>query len=146
MNLDWPIILLILGACMILVEVALGGFAGFDLVLTGSILVIAGAVGLWRHDTLLTLLVAGALGIAYVGVGRRWVRRRIRSKQVPSNIDALIGQTGVVTSRIEKHQPGRVKVLTEEWLALPAADAAGPFEEGTQVIVEAVDGVSVRVK
>jgi len=146
MNLNWPIVLMIVGAGMILAEVALGGFAGFDLVLMGSILVIAGSVGLWRHDTFLALLVAGALGIAYLAVGRRWVRHRIRSRQVPSNVDALLGQTGVVTARIGKHQPGRVKVLTEEWLALPAADVAGPFEEGAHVTVEAVDGVSLRVK
>ena len=38
--------LVVVGAVMVLVEVALGGFAGFDLVLIGSSFVLGGALGL----------------------------------------------------------------------------------------------------
>ncbi len=34
MSIDWSWLLVVLGAVMVLIEVALGGFAGFDLVLT----------------------------------------------------------------------------------------------------------------
>jgi membrane protein implicated in regulation of membrane protease activity len=146
MVLDWNWALLIVGAALILVEVALGGFAGFDLVLIGSAFVLAGALGMWLHAEKVALIVGGVLCLAYLGVGRRWVRRRIRQKPIPSNADAVLGQAGVVTARIAKHQPGRVKVLSEEWLASPAADASGPFEEGTIVTVEAVEGVTLKVR
>lgn len=146
MNLDWPSVLLLVGAGMILIEIALGGFAGFDLVLVGSTFVIAGALGLWLDDSRTALIVAGVLCIAYVAVGRRWVRQRIRPKSVPSNADAVLGQVGIVTARIETHRPGRIKVLNEEWLASPAAGATGPFEEGALVTVESVDGVSLKVR
>jgi hypothetical protein len=43
--LDWNWVLLIGGACLVLLEVALGGFAGFDMVLVGSAFMIGGAVG-----------------------------------------------------------------------------------------------------
>ena len=146
MGINWNWVLLILGACLILLEVALGGFAGFDLVLIGSAFMIGGALGLWIHSTNLALIVAGVLCLAYLAVGRRWVRRRIRTKAVPSNADALLGQSGVVTARIAEHEPGRVKVRSEEWLAAPAAGAKGPFDPGTVVTVEAVDGVTLKVR
>lgn len=146
MNLDWSTVLLIVGAILILIEVALGGFAGFDLVLVGSTFVIAGALGLWLDDSRTALIVAGVLCIAYVAVGRRWVRRRVRGKDIPSNADAVLGQVGIVTARIEMHRPGRVRVLNEEWLASPVADATGPFEEGALVTVESVEGVSLKVR
>lgn len=146
MSWDWPTVLLIGGAALILLEVALGGFAGFDLVLIGSAFMIGGAVGMLVHDTSTALILGSVLCLAYLAVGRRWVRRRIRHRVTPSNADALLGQVGVVTARIERHRPGRVKVHTEEWLATPAAEASGPFEEGTEVTVEAVDGVTLKVR
>lgn len=143
---DWNWVLLIAGACLVLVEVALGGFAGFDLVLIGSAFMLGGAVGLWLQDTNTGLIVAGVLCLAYLALGRRWVRRRIRSKHLPSNADALLGQSGVVVARIGEHEPGRVKVRSEEWLASPAAGVTGPLEPGTVVVVESVDGVTLRVR
>jgi membrane protein implicated in regulation of membrane protease activity len=139
-------VLLIGGACLILLEIALGGFAGFDMVLVGSAFLLGGAVGLWSHNTNLALIVGGVLCLAYLGAGRRWVRRRITLKHMPSNADAVIGQSGIVTARIAEYQPGRVKVKSEEWLASPAAGAASPLEPGTVVVVEALEGVTLRVR
>jgi membrane protein implicated in regulation of membrane protease activity len=144
--LDWNWVLLIAGACLVLVEVALGGFAGFDLVLVGSAFMIGGAVGLWLHNTNAATITAGVLCLLYLGVGRRWVRRRILTKHTPSNADAVIEQSGIVISRIAEHEPGRVKVRGEEWLASPAPGVTGPIEPGTVVVVEAVDGVTLRVR
>jgi membrane protein implicated in regulation of membrane protease activity len=146
MSLDWSWVILIGGAGLILVEVALGGFAGFDLVLIGSAFLIAGILGLSFHNANVALIVGGALCLAYLGVGRRWVRRRIRHKSIPSNADAVLGQSGVVTLRIAQHEPGRVKVLSEEWRAAPAAGVSGPLELGAIVTVEAVDGVTLKVR
>lgn len=143
---DWNWVLLIGGACLVLLEVALGGFAGFDLVLVGSAFMIGGAVGLWLHNPNLASIVGGLLCLAYLGVGRRWVRRRIVSKHMPSNADAVLGQSAIVTARIAEHEPGRVKVKGEEWLASPAAGLKGPLEPGTVVVVESLEGVTLRVR
>lgn len=145
-GLDWNSVLLIVGAGLILIELAFGGFAGFDLVLIGSAFVIAGVLGLLIHNQTAALIVAGVLCLGYLGVGRRWVRRRIRRRSMPSNVDAVLGKPGVVTARIAEHQPGRVKVLSEEWRAAPAAGVKGPFEPGAIVTVEAVDGVTLKVR
>jgi membrane protein implicated in regulation of membrane protease activity len=74
------------------------------------------------------------------------VRNRIRTQHVPSNTDALIGLSGVVTVRVAEHAPGQVKVRDEVWRAVPAPGVPGPYEPGTVVRVESVDGVTLRVR
>jgi membrane protein implicated in regulation of membrane protease activity len=146
MELDWNWALLIGGALLILLEVALGGFAGFDLVLIGSAFMMGGVVGLWTDNSNLAWIIGGALGVLYLLAGRRWVRRKLQVKHVPSNTDAVLGQSGVVTARIAPHEFGRVKIQSEEWLAAPASGVTGPIEPGTVVTVEAVDGVTLKVR
>lgn len=144
MNWNWTLV--VAGAVLILTEVALGGFAGFDLVLVGSAFMLGGALGLLFHSTNLGLIVGGGLGLLYLLIGRRYVRRKIHIKTTPSNVDAVLGQSGVVLSRVTEYEPGRVKVRSEEWLATPAAGVSGPIEPGTIITVEAVDGVTLKVR
>ena len=139
-------ILVIVGSVFILIEIALGGFAGFDLVLVGSALVLGGGLGLLLGNTLLGFLTAAGLAILYVLVGRRWVRKRMRTHSVPSNLDAFIGAEALVMQRIAPHEPGQVRVRDEVWRAVPAHGALGPFEPGSIVHVESVDGVTLRVR
>jgi len=142
----WNWVLIIVGALFVLVEVAFGGFAGFDLVLIGSAFVMGGGIGLIAHNAVVGLTVASALCVGYIAVGRRWVRARLRNQAVPSNADALLGQRGMVTVRVAEHAPGQVKVRDEVWRAVPAPGVSGPFEAGVVVTVEGVDGVTLSVR
>ena len=142
--LDWNWILLLGGALLILVEVALGGFAGFDLVLIGSAFVLGGAIGMALGNPVAGFLIASALCVAYIALGRRWVRDRIRTRSTPSNVDALVGQRGLVTVRVAEHEPGQVRVRDEVWRALPESGAA--LEPGAVIVVTGVDGVTLHVK
>jgi membrane protein implicated in regulation of membrane protease activity len=146
MGSGWNWLLLVTGAVFILVEVAFGGFAGFDLILIGSAFLLGGGVGLLAHSPALGLLVASALCVGYIAVGRRWVRARLKSQTVTSNADALLGQRAMVTARVAEHAPGQVKVKDEVWRAVPAPGVSGPFEAGAVVTVEGVDGVTLRVR
>src|SRR5689334_9209740 len=111
MSASWNWALLLAGALFILVEVALGGFAGFDLVLIGSAFVLGGAIGLALGNPVIGFLVASILCLLYIAVGRRWVRARLRTPgHTPSNMDALVGRSGLVTVRVAEHEPGQVKV------------------------------------
>ena len=146
---NWNWLLIISGAVLILLEVALGGFAGFDLVLIGSAFMVGGAVGLLFHGLYLGMTVAGILCALYILVGRRWVRSHFDLKGgagVKSNADAVIGEKALVLARIAPHQPGRVKVRQEEWRAVPDPSASGPMEVGTEVLVTGVDGVTLQVR
>jgi membrane protein implicated in regulation of membrane protease activity len=143
-NGNW--VLVVAGAVLVLVEVALGGFAGFDLALIGSSLVLGGIVGLAAHSAAAGFIAASVLCVAYIAVGRRWVRARLRRPMVPTNTDAIVGQRALVTQRIAAHAPGQVKVRDEVWRARPASGSASPFEAGAEVVVEAVDGVTLLVR
>jgi len=144
MRFDWNWALLVGGALLVLVEVALGGFAGFDLVLIGSSFVLGGALGLLTGNAAVGFVTASALCVLYIVAGRRWVRERMRAQHVPSNADALIGLEALVVESVEVHRPGQVRVRDEVWRAVPAS--GGPFAPGTLVRVESVDGVTLRVR
>jgi membrane protein implicated in regulation of membrane protease activity len=61
---------------------------------------------------------------------------------VPSNVDALVGQAGVVTEPISAATLGRVKIRSEEWRAASGQD----LEVGTRVQVVSVEGNAVHVQ
>jgi membrane protein implicated in regulation of membrane protease activity len=143
--LGWNWVLVIVGALLVLGEVALGGFAGFDLVLIGSSLILGGGLGLLLHNTALGYVVASVLGIAYIVLGRRWVRLRMQHRPTLSNVDALVGAQGIVTTRVAPHTAGQVRVRDELWRALPAP-GAGPFEAGAEVTIQGVEGVTLQVR
>ena len=146
MSFDWTWLLILVGAVLVLVEVALGGFAGFDLVLIGSTFVLGGIVGLVTSSPAVAYATAAVLGVAYIGIGRRLVRERLAvSRKHASNVDALLGKQGVVQQRIGAHEPGMVKVDDEVWRALPTT-GTGPFETGALVTIASVDGVTLLVR
>ena len=146
MSAFWNWVLLLAGVLLILVEVALGGFAGFDLVLIGSAFVLGAAIGLLLHSPVTGFLAASLLCIAYIALGRRWVRERMRARHTPTNVDAIVGRTGLVTARVAEHEPGLVKVRDEIWRAVPAPGAQAPFEPGREITVAGVDGVTLQVR
>jgi membrane protein implicated in regulation of membrane protease activity len=140
--------LLIVGGLAIVVEVALGAVTGFDLALLGGSLATGGAVGLLSGSARVGLFAAGGLAFVYLAFFRRMIRARLIVKHTPSNTDAVLGKTGVVTDRIAPHAPGRIKVGDEVWRARLLRDAEGepPREAGSTVVVESVDGVTLNVR
>ena len=144
--LNWNWVLIVAGAVLVLVEVALGGFAGFDLVLIGSSFVIGGGLGLVLGSAPWGFVTASVLCVAYIVAGRRWVRARLRRPGLPTNTDALIGQRGRVVTTVAEHEPGQVKVRDEAWRARLAPGEAGPLAPGTEMVVEGVEGVTLLVR
>ena len=146
MGIDWPWVMIIGGALLILVEVALGGFAGFDIVLIGSAVMLGGAIGKWTHNPEVGFVVASLGCLLYLAAGRRYVRHRMQPTRVPSNADAVVGQRALVTAALAPHQAGQVRVRDEVWRALPAPGQSAAIEPGAEVVVEAVDGVTLLVR
>lgn len=144
---DWNWVLVIAGAVLVLIEVALGGFAGFDLVLIGSSFVLGGILGLAVGSPVTGLVTASLLCLVYIAAGRRWVRKRLKRPGVHTNTDALIGQRALVTQPISAHAPGQVRLRDEVWRARPAPGGEDEmFEAGGEVTVEGVDGVTLLVR
>jgi membrane protein implicated in regulation of membrane protease activity len=138
--------LVIVGIVCVIVELALGAMTGFDLALVGGSLTIGGAIGLLSGSEKIGLLAAGGLALVYLAIFRRWLKTKLTVKDHASNVDAIVGKTGVVTQRIAQYEPGMVKVGSEIWRAeLVGADNV-PRDSGATVTVEAIDGVTLKVR
>lgn len=144
---NWVNWLLVIGGILcVIIELALGAFTGFDLALVGGSLTIGGAIGLLTGSEKIGLLSAGALALVYLAVFRSWLRARLTVKTVASNVDAVVGKSGVVTKRIDPNEPGMVKVGSEIWRAELAGAEEATRDIGATVKVESVEGVTLKVR
>lgn len=137
-------VLVIGGGVMICLELILGAATGFDLLLLGISVAAGGAAGLITGSAQVGLLASGGMAAVYLLFFRRWVKSKLTAKDQPSNVDALVGRTGVVTERIAVHEAGKVKVEGEIWRAEVAG--GGVKETGETVRVEGAEGVTLKVK
>jgi len=123
------------------------------------------APGFWLACVAIGCFAAGLVGLAPVGltgqviafaastlaslVGiRPFLRRHFRLESgtgVRTNVDALLGKTGVVTERIDGGaRSGRVIVEGENWRGASVDQAV--LEPGTRVMVVQVDGTTLMVE
>ena len=135
------LIFVIIGFLLVLLELIVGVETGLDLVFIGSAFILGGLVT-WPADSwVLTIIVTGAICIIYVAVGRRYVHRWTAVGKAKTNIDAIIGQQGIVLKSISKNADGLVKIGTEQWRARADED----IKEGDEIVVASVSGVTLIV-
>ena len=137
-----PQLFVIAGLLLVLAELLVGIQSGFDLVLIGSILVISGFVGMFTGSTPLMLILATALSILYIAVGRNKIRQKITIVTKKTNIDKLIGSSGVVVCSVTPDTAGLVRVNDEDW----RASAEEILYERDAVTVEGIEGVTLIVR
>ncbi len=137
-----PQLFVIAGLLLVLAELLVGIQSGFDLVLIGSILVISGCVGMFTGSTPLMLVLATALSILYIAVGRNKIRQKITTVTKKTNIDKLIGANGVVVRSVTPDTAGLVRVNDEDW----RASAEEILYERDAVTVEGIEGVTLIVR
>lgn len=137
-----PQLFVIAGLLLVLAELLVGIQSGFDLVLIGSILVISGFVGMFTGSTPLMLVLATALSILYIAVGRNKIRQKITTVTKKTNIDKLIGANGVVVRSVTPDTAGLVRVNDEDW----RASAEEILYEREAVTVEGIEGVTLIVR
>ena len=142
-SVNW--LLVILGIICVIAELALGVMTGFDLALVGASLIAGGIVGLVFGSTNVGLLSTAILAFLYFALFRRWLKAKLQVKHQPSNVDAVIGRTGVVTKRIAPRDCGLVKIGSEEWRAELARQDGATLEPGAEIKVLSVEGVTLKV-
>lgn len=95
--------------------------------------------GIWLQ-TGLFLVVSGALLLML----RPIVRRYLVPKITPTNVDSLVGSTGLVTEAIDNvTASGQVKLGAMEWTARSTIGENIPL--GTLIRVDRIEGVKVYV-
>ena len=93
----------------------------------------------------LQLVLFVAVSVLLLASLRAVVKKFITPKLVKTNVDAVVGSTGIVVETIDNIRGvGRVKLGGMEWSAR-STDAV-PIEKDTLVIVERVEGVKVFVE
>lgn len=131
-----------LGLLFALLELLAGVDTSLDLVFIGSAFIIGGLVTwafkIWPATVIVTALIC----VAYVFVGRRYIHRRIAVKLEKTNIDAVIGSTGIVIESIARNGRGRVGIGNEKWRAMAGED----IPEGTEIMVTGVTGATLTVE
>ena len=75
---------------------------------------------------------------------RPLIRKHLKPKIVKTNVDAVIGTTGIVIARIDNRLScGRVKLGAMEWTA--RSTNGEKLNSGTQIVVDRIEGVKVFV-
>jgi len=132
----------IIGLLLALLELVIGIATGFDLVLVGTILVIGGLFGHFFHSITLTLGLSTVLGIVYLWFGRALLKQKLIIVTKHTNIDKLIGKTGIVIRSITPDTPGLVRVDDEDW----RASSEDVLYEKDKVTIKLIEGVTLIVQ
>ena len=136
------LIFVAIGLVMILMELIVGIETGLDLVFIGTAFVLGGLITLSLDSWVWTAVATGAIGVIYVIAGRRYVHSRMAVAAEKTNIDTIVGKTGVVQKDISRTDYGLVKVGMEQWRAKAEED----IKEGEEITVTGVSGVTLVVK
>jgi membrane protein implicated in regulation of membrane protease activity len=140
-------LLLIAGVLCVAGELALGALTGFDLALVGASLAAGGMVGLIASSWNAGLISAAVFALLYFALFRRWLKAKLHVREQASNVDAVVGKTGVVTKRIGPARDcGLVRVGSEEWRAELAQPENAAREIGASVQIVSVEGVTLKVQ
>lgn len=89
---------------------------------------------------LIVFIVASVLSLFFL---RPIAARHTKSRKIPTNYDAVIGKTAVVTEEITRHKWGHVSVQGVDWSA--KSQDGSDIEAGAQVTVLSVEGVKLIV-
>lgn len=82
------------------------------------------------------------LGIILLVITRPIVKKVLKSKNIKTNFDRIIGMEGIVTEKITKNSVGEVKVDGKRWSAI----SDKMLNEGTPVTILEINGVKLKVK
>ncbi|MEE9365925.1 MAG: NfeD family protein [Dehalococcoidales bacterium] len=130
------------GLLMVLLELIVGVETGLDLVFLGSAFILGGLVTWPFNSWILTVIIVSVICVAYVALGRRYVHRWKAVGKSKTNIDAIIGKTGIVLKDIARNIDGLVKMGNEQW----RARAEEEIKEGDEIVVTGVSGVTLIVE
>ena len=99
-------------------------------------------VSLVTDNLMIHLAVFTISSILLLLLTKPFVKKMKKRDVIPTNLDMVIGKTGVVTVKIEKDGIGEVKVLGKKWSAYSDKEV----EENSKVKVLSINGVKLKVE
>ncbi len=141
MTLGAPAAWIIIAGLLVLIEAFTQGlttiwFAGGAV--AASISALLGA------DLVVQIIVFLVVSIILIAATRPVVKRKLNNRTEKTNIDAVIGQEGIVEEDILPHAAGQVKADGKMWTAV--SEGGCEIRKGTIVIVKSVKGVTLTVE
>lgn len=131
---------LVVAVVAALIELMTPSFGFIFVGIAALLSVIASLVGLpWFVQVAVFVVVLPLLLILV----RPWLQKKLSaSRGVPSRAERFVGVRALVTEPVDPVRGiGRVLVAGEDW----AATSKTPIPEGTEVVVESVDGIRLLV-
>ena len=134
---------LVAAAVFVVIEIMTMGlttiwFAGGALV--GAVMA-AVSLPLWSQ-----IIAFAVISVILLILTRPWALKYVNRRTIKTNVDSLIGQTGLVTQDIDNlNAKGQVKVRGQIWTARSISDEV-KLHEGQKVSIESISGVKVIVK
>ena len=131
---------LVAAAVFVVIEIMTMGlttiwFAGGALV--GAVMA-AVSLPLWSQ-----IIAFAVISVILLILTRPWALKYVNSRTIKTNVDSLIGQTGLVTQDIDNlNAKGQVKVRGQIWTARSISDEV-KLHEGQKVSIESISGVKV---
>lgn len=135
--LQWIIAAIVCGA----IEIFTAGFWFLWLALAAFLVAIGASLG-WLASLESQLLIFALFTLLFIIFTRPLVLKFIKTNDTVSNVNALIGQHGIVTSKIDPIHFGQVKVNGEIWTAVSSRE----IEVNTRIVVTGIDGVKLIVE
>lgn len=135
---DW-IFWLILVIVLTIVELATVNLLTVWFVISG---IVAMILSFFIDDVTIVSTVFVLLGILLLFTTRPLLKKYLPTQRTRTNADRIIGMHGVVTEEIKKNSVGEVKVDGKKWSAI----SNSKIPVGSEVIIEAIDGVKVVVR
>ena len=99
-------------------------------------------VSLVTDNLMIHLAVFTISSILLLLLTKPFVKKMKKREEVPTNLDMVVGKTGVVTEKIEKDGIGEVKVLGKKWSAYSDKE----IEENSKVKILSINGVKLKVE
>ncbi len=135
---DW-IFWLVLVIVLTVIELATTNLLSVWFVISGIVALI---LSFFIDNVAIVSTVFAVLGIILLFTTRPLLKKYLPTQQARTNADRIIGMHGVVTEEIKKNVVGEVKVDGKRWGAISNTK----IPVGSEVIIDAIDGVKVVVR
>lgn len=99
-------------------------------------------VSLVTDNLMIHLAVFTVSSILLLLLTKPFVKKMKKREAVPTNLDMVLGKTGIVTEEIEKDGIGEVKVLGKKWSAYSDKE----IKKDSKVKVLSINGVKLKVE
>lgn len=96
----------------------------------------------FTENIIIQLIVFTVVSTVSLLLTKPLVEKYIKKNKESTNFDRIIGQIGIVTKEIKKHENGRVKIDGKDWMAISEKN----IKKGMEVEILKIEGAKIIVR